>query len=346
MGLKDGLADLLREMERIEKLMSQPLEGLPVLPTAERVVIQSRWVGRHPERLEAAVRQWGEHCPVQNTWDHPCHCFDGTAETVRWIFVLDVLNHCFWPDVGQATWTVTVEGREYSGYWALAASLKRAVGKGFRITDPEYLAELKRADLSQIFSGQGEIPLLEDRLVNLREAGRIILSHWQGDILHLLEETRGSAVETVRQVVASFPSFQDEVHYAGRKVFFWKRAQLLVADIHAAFGGKGWGEFNDFSALTAFADYKLPQVLRELGILSYEEELAGKVDLRECLAAGSDQEIEIRAMTIHAVEDLKKAFCRRGTVVTSAQVDQWLWQLGQIEAFRRRPYHRCRTIFY
>jgi hypothetical protein len=51
-------------------------------------------------------------------------------------------------------------------------------------------------------------------------------------------------------------------------------------------------------------------------------------------------------MTILAVEALKEEFGRQGRTVTSAWVDQWLWQLGQLEVFRRRPYHRCRTIFY
>jgi hypothetical protein len=319
---------------------------LSILSSLKTVVAQGRWVMFHPERLAAAARKWGEFPAVQNTWHHSCHFFDGTAETLRWIFVLDVLNHCFWPEVGEATWTVQYEEGKYSGYQGLAASLKRAVARGFRITEPEYLVELERADLRDIFSGKGEIPLFEERLANLREAGRVILTLWHGDILHLLEEARGSAVETVQQVVASFPSFRDEAQYRGQKVFFWKRAQLFVADINAAFGGQGWGKFDDLAALTAFADYKLPQVLRELGIVSYHPELAQKVGLRQNLATGGEEEIEIRAMTIRAVEALKEEFGRQGIAVTSAWVDQWLWQLGQLEPFRKRPYHRCRTIFY
>ena len=320
--------------------------NLPVLPSLRTVEVQRSQVRFHPEQLETAVRKWGEFPAAQNPWHHPCHYFDGTTETLRWIFVLDLLNYCFWPDANEPTWTVSYGGENYSGYWGLAASLKQAVERGFRITDPEYLVELKRAHLREIFSGEGEIPLFEERLANLREAGRIILALWHGDILHLFEETRNSAVRTVQQVVASFPSFQDEARYRGRKVLFWKRAQLLVADICAAFFGRGWGKYNDLAELTAFADYKLPQVLRELGILSYHPDLAQKVDRRQNLTAGSEEEIEIRAMTIWAVEALKNEFSRQGKPVTSAWIDQWLWQLGQLEPFRARPYHRCRTIFY
>jgi hypothetical protein len=86
--------------------------------------------------------------------------------------------------------------------------------------------------------------------------------------------------------------------------------------------------------------------LRELGILSYHPNLAQRIDLRQNLTTGGEEEIEIRAMTIWAVEELKKTFAGMGRELTSASVDQWLWQLGQLEPFRIRPYHRCRTIFY
>jgi hypothetical protein len=321
-------------------------DKFPILDSLKPLIGQSRRVAFHPERLVPAVTQWGDFASGQATWDHPCHYFDGSEETLRWILVLDVLNHCFWASEGEPTWTVSYQGREYSGYWGLAASLKRAVERGFRITDPEFLAELSDAHLREIFAGEGEIPLFEERLSNLREAGRVLLSRWSGDIIHLLEETRGSAVQTVQQVVSSFSSFQDEAQYRGQTVFFWKRAQLFVADVHAAFSGRGWGRYDDIQELTAFADYKLPQVLRELGILSYHHSLAERIDLRQNLTTGGEEEIEIRAITILAVEALKKAFASMGKEVTSVTVDQWLWQLGQLEPFRRRPYHRCRTIFY
>jgi hypothetical protein len=332
--------------ERIKLVMQTGLKKLPILPSIEPVVAQSRWVKLHPERLETAIREWGDSLAGRTVWAHPCHYFDGTEETLRWIFVLDVLNHCFWPDVDATTWTVAYKGSNYSGYWGLATSLQRALENGFHITDPAYLGDLSRADLREIFAGEGEIPLIEERLANLREAGRVILSRWHGDLLHLLEETRGSAVQTVRQIVASFPSFRDEAQYRGQQVFFWKRAQLFLADVHGAFSGWGWGRYDDMGELTAFADYKLPQVLRELGIISYHPNLARRIDLRLNLTPGSEEEIEIRAMTIWAVEALKKTFDRLGKTVTSTWVDQWLWQLGQLEPFRKSPYHRCRTIFY
>jgi hypothetical protein len=271
---------------------------------------------------------------------------DGSPETVRWIFVLDVLNHCFWADPGDKTWTVRFDGREWSGYWGLGASLKRAMGEKVPITRASFLAEMTEAGLRSVFRGEGEIPLLRERLANLREAGRILERDWGGDAVSLVRAAGGRGMHLAEQVVASFPSFRDEALYDGRTVRFWKRAQLLVSDLHHAFGGAGFGAFEDIHELTAFADYKLPQVLRALGILSYDRPLEEAVDGLHHLDAGSPEEVEIRAMTIWAVEEIRKASYRAGHPVTSAAVDHWLWHLGQLEPFRQKPYHRCRTIYY
>jgi len=322
------------------------LQDFKVFAAVERVVSQSRSVFFHPDRIGPAIYEWGHHLGTCSSWDHPCHFFDGTSESARWIFTLDVLNHCFWPDRGEPAWTVIYDGEPYSGYWGLAASLKRAREQGFSITDPHFLSSISAGDLSEIFSGQGRIPMFEDRLKNLREAGSIILSELGGDIMSLLRAASGSAVRLVCEVVSHFPSFRDEALYRNGKVYFWKRAQIFASDIFTAFGGKGCGEYHDMERLTAFADYKLPQVLRELGIISYDRGLASRIDAMELLQAGSEEEVEIRAMTVWAAEQLRKAFREHGRKLTSPEVDSWLWQLGQFDTFRKRPYHRCRTIFY
>lgn len=214
------------------------------------------------------------------------------------------------------------------------------------LTSSSFLAGMSEETLRHIFSGDGEIPLFEERLFNLREAGRVLQSQWQGDFVHVLASAAGDAVRAVQNIVDAFPSFRDEARYRGETVYFWKRAQICVADIHTAFEGKKWGQFSRTEELTAFADYKLPQVLRELGVISYHPELARRVDAMELLEPGGEEEVEIRAMTVWAVEAFKEAFRTQGREVSSAWIDHWLWQLGQEDPFRKRPYHRCRTIFY
>ena len=62
------------------------------------------------------------------TWkQHELHPNEMTNETVDWIVVLDTLNFCFWSDDGVEPWTVRYEGKNYTGYWALCASIHRAL---------------------------------------------------------------------------------------------------------------------------------------------------------------------------------------------------------------------------
>jgi hypothetical protein len=325
---------------------SRKHSALPVLASSKEAAARSRWVSIHPGQIRAAIKKWGHLLQTSPHWDHPCHYFDNTGETVRWIFTLDVLNHCFWPDPGEPVWTVRFDGRDWSGYQGLAACLRRALQWKIPVTDAVYLSRITEHDLSRIFSGEGSIPLFHERLHNLREAGRIILDELGGDILSLFDRASGSAVRLVMGLVSLFPSFRDEAVYQGGKVYFWKRAQIFASDVFTAFEGRQWGNFHDIGSLTAFADYKLPQVLRELGIISYHPDLAARIDVLERLEPGSEEEIEIRATTIVAVEAMRELFSLSGCDTTSARVDGWLWTLGQDDAFRRHPYHRCRTIFY
>lgn len=60
-------------------------------------------------------------------------------------------------------------------------------------------------------------------------------------------------------------------------MFLYKRAQIFAADVWGAFGGAGLGTFSDLHRLTTFADYRVPVVLRQLGILNYSAQLAAQV---------------------------------------------------------------------
>ncbi len=147
-------------------------------------------------------------------------------------------------------------------------------------------------------------------------------------------------------MVEAFPSFDDVAVYQGREVRFYKRAQILVADLAGAFDGKGLGTFNDLDALTAFADYKVPQVLRGLGLLVYDPDLAARIDRYDLLPAGSPEEVEIRAATIWACGEVRRALTTQGHTLRAFEVDWALWTAGQDLPSDTRPYHRTRTIYY
>jgi Potential Queuosine, Q, salvage protein family len=331
-------------------------DALGVLSSTRAVVEQGEYVWIDTERIKALGEQWAQEMSTQMqnegqsesqqlVWDDRYHFHDGTERTVNWLLVLDALNFCFWAAKNQPRWSINYKGEMLNGYWAEAAALTRAIEEGLPLWDAHYLSTISTETVAHIFRGTQTIPLLQRRVENAQEVGRVLLQMYDGQFVHALEQAEGSAIRLVQQLVAHFPSFRDVAAYHGREIRFFKRAQICVADLAAAFHGKRWGTFTDLDQLTIYADYKLPQVLRHYNVLEYHAGLAERVDAGSELAAGSVEEIEIRACTIWACELLRRALLQHGCSMTNVDIDQRLWLLGQNGA-AMRPYHRTRTIYY
>lgn len=58
--------------------------------------------------------------------------------------------------------------------------------------------------------------------------------------------------------------------------------------------------------MTIFADYIVPAVLRNLGVLKYSPILSDSINSKKEIGSGTEEEIEIRACTIHAVEKMRE----------------------------------------
>jgi hypothetical protein len=317
-----------------------------VLETAKYISAKSQKVALDKDALFRFCDKLVQQGIKVPPWDNRYHLCGCGQDTVAYLLVLDSLNFCFWPSSRDFRWEIDDALGRLSGYYALAASLKRAAESGVAITEAEYLAEISLDQLRQILDGQGVLQLLEDRLKILHELGHVLLEDYGGKAHRLVETAQKSAVTLVRLLAEILSSFRDTADYQGHKVFFYKRAQIFAADLYGAFGAKDWGAFADIDQLTAFADYKLPQVLRELGILRYTRALAQKVDKKILLQAGAPEEIEIRANTIWAVELIRQELDSIGKSLRAFEIDHILWHLGQKAVFKKRPYHRTLSIFY
>ena len=244
------------------------------------------------------------------------------------------------------------DGVAYDGYWALVAALRRGVDEGFEPWRPAALANLTDQDVARLLRpsepGSPEIPLLAERGANLRELGRrLLIDYPDGEAaVRLIVAANGSAPALAGIVARRFPSFNDVATLDGREVRFFKRAQILVADLHGAFAGERLGRFDDIDQLTAFADYKAPQVLRGLGALRYDDDLAATIAARRTIPAGSREEIEIRAATVWACESIRREAGARGCRLATFEIDWALWLAGQTLGPAAEPYHRTETIFY
>jgi len=317
-----------------------------VLETTRYVKERSQQVTIDEQALADFSRKLIEDGIEIPPWNYDYHFFDGDQDTVAYLLILDSINFCFWPKPGADKWEIQYKSETLSGYYALAASLKKAIESGIRITEAHYLVKLPLDKLRQILGGKGELQLMEERVRILNELGEFFLKEFNGEAYKLVEAAENSALKLVGLLVENLHSFNDEAEYYGKTIYFYKRAQIFAADLYGAFDGKAWGNFKDIDTLTAFADYKLPQVLRHVGILQYSPSMEHKVDHGIFLEAGSPEEIEIRANTIWAVELIRQELTHMGKKLRAFEIDWILWNLGQESQFKAKPYHKTVTTFY
>jgi hypothetical protein len=109
--------------------------------------------------------------------------------------------------------------------------------------------------------------LLEERLECLREAGRVLDEKYDGSFINCIYDANQSAAALVNLLADDFACFRDEASFDGRKVRFYKRAQILVADLWACFEGESFGEFHDIDKITMFAGMQHSMYSLALGIL-------------------------------------------------------------------------------
>ncbi|KAL2614023.1 hypothetical protein R1flu_025715 [Riccia fluitans] len=298
------------------------------------------WVADHasyvaidPNAIDKVAKEMNGSMPAVE-WDFEgIHFYDGGPLTAQYLLVLDALNFCFWPD-------------EELHYEHLARGLRNALHVDSNCFSADRLQKYTGPELRQLLNWPRPLPLEDERARLLRELGFVLAKHFEGSAAKLVERANKSAVELVELVAGHFPGFRDHSVYKGQQIFIYKRAQIFVGDLWGAFKGKGLGEFMDIGSITMFADYVVPAVLRSWGILRYSPCLAEKVDKTEKIVAGSEEEVEIRACTITAVEWLKEKLSKRcGEDVTSVQVDWWLWSSG-IQNCETTPYHHALTVYY
>lgn len=152
---------------------------------------------------------------------------------------------------------------------------------------------------------------------------------------------------------------------------FWKRAQILVAETWAAFyppPSVPPVPHPFFPAgihqLTMFADYRVPQILHHLLIVTYPPSLLRALKAHTPFAPGSREELSIRAASVLAVEAIRDEIRRTERredegqeEVSSVLIDFYLWDLAKrveqgeqsiegIKTGEMVPAHRTRSIWY
>ncbi|XP_068655214.1 uncharacterized protein [Aristolochia californica] len=305
----------------------------------EEVKATAAWVAAHSTHvvvdssgLEKVVDDIQGTIPKVEWNFEGTHYFDNGPLTVQYLFVLDALNFCFWPD-------------KELNYDDLASGLKAALIKDKSAFDSDRLQTYTGPQLRELLNWPRPLPLEDERVRLLHEVGAELEKSFEGKAAILVESCGRSAATLVTLITRHFPGFRDHALYKGRQIFLYKRAQIFAADLWGAFKGQGYGRFYDIGQVTIFADYIVPAVLRQLGVLRYSPALATMIDGNTEIVSGTEEEVEIRACSVYAVEKMKDLIKSKiGKQVLSVELDLWLWSFGVQSPTLQ--HHRTLSIYY
>ncbi len=316
-----------------------------------RVIESAKFIVENSQHVKINSKKVDEFCDYFSH-SHIKHWIDESPFNLRklnpkdrlhFLLVFNSISFSYW---GDPKWKIQYHSKEVDGAYGMICAITRAIENNVPILDAKFLSEIKESELSKILEGNVQIPLFEERLNILREIGTTLLKKFGGDFTNLIKKANGDSQKLLSLIVENFPSFEDSSIYKGKRVYFYKRAQLLISDIVQSFDGHEFGRLKNINELTACADYKLPFVLRRLGIFSYSDYLADKIDNQEPIEKDSEEEIELRANTIWVVELIKQKVKKKIAHADSIHVNDHLWLLGQKKLKNDKPYHLTRTTSY
>lgn len=252
---------------------------------------------------------------------------------VNFLLIFESIDYSFW---GNPKWEIDTDEGKKDGSDALLYAIIM------------YVKEMKNTDFSKVsfdefkdlLKGDVEIPLLKERFETVVNISKVVNEKMDGSFYNYIKNIN-SDKELFNTIINNFDSFRDEREYEGKTIYFYKLAQLLTSDIlHIR------EELEkikvDYSNLIGCADYKIPQILRALEIIEYDDELAKKIDQKVQLEVSSKYEVEIRASQIVVIEYISKKLINFDPM----DINDFLFIYSKKVKNIVKPYHLCRNTNY
>ena len=308
----------------------------------ENIIISCNYVSKNSKHVtidEEKLNLFVENIKdiKMNHWlsSSPFGLLDLAVETIiNFLLIYESINFSFW---GEPKWTIDTNIGKLDGSIALLYVLLQYV-KESKSTD---FSSMSKKEFLKILKGNIKIPLFEERFKIIKEVSAIVNDKMQGNFYQYIKDIT-SDIELFETIIANFPSFKDERLYNKQTIYFYKLAQLLTSDILHIREQKEKIKVN-YTHLVGCADYKIPQILRQFGILNYDNNLAKIVDNHSEISINSIYEVEIRANMITVINMINKKlnykYCR-------IDINDFIYMQKSNKNFKMRPYHLTRCTNY
>lgn len=256
----------------------------------------------------------------------------GIEKIVNFLLLFEAIDYSFW---GSPKWSVKAQNMVIDGSEALLYKLLEYVRKSNNYD----FSKVTFKEFSDILSGNIEIPLLEDRYNTLVNISNVVNDKMNGNFYEYIKEYTNDT-DLFNLIIDNFSSFIDEREYNGKKIYFYKLAQLLTSDVlHMRMLLENVQI--DVSNLVGCADYKIPQTMRAIGILEYSNDLCKTIDSKLEIELSSSYEVEIRASMLVVIDYISKKIN-----IDRIDINDFFFIFKKAVKDIAKPYHLCRNVNY
>lgn len=256
----------------------------------------------------------------------------GIEKIVNFLLLFEAIDYSFW---GSPKWSVKTQNMVIDGSEALLYKLLEYVRKSNNYD----FSKVTFKEFSDILSGNIEIPLLEDRYNTLVNISNVVNDKMNGNFYEYIKEYTNDT-DLFNLIIDNFSSFIDEREYNGKKIYFYKLAQLLTSDVlHMRMLLENVQI--DVSNLVGCADYKIPQTMRAIGILEYSNDLCKTIDSKLEIELSSSYEVEIRASMLVVIDYISKKIN-----IDRIDINDFFFIFKKAVKDIAKPYHLCRNVNY
>jgi hypothetical protein len=325
--------------------------GSPVLESLKPVIEQAQDVHTHLDKI-AEVAAWMayEELPMPD-YALPFGIGEGDMhETIDFILTTSCIDTAFSDFSNHLKFQADYAGRTWSDSDALFACMKRALDQGVPILDGTFLAQVTRAEMENLFAGNIELPMLNEKTEILHHVGALLSQKYNGRFRNFVASCSPKLYDNgnglVERLIDEFPRFRDVSLYQGHTVKFFKLPQLAIWFLYTSLRKTGKFPIKDLEKMSAFADYIVPVALRLLGITNYSPELESAINSHQMIPRDSSWEVEIRAHCIYASALLAEEINQirpPDKHVLIPQIDARLWTHYHTTWW---PHHLTKTIMY
>jgi hypothetical protein len=324
--------------------------GSPVLESLRPVIEKSRDVKTHYNKI-VEVASWMAYEDLPMPKIAVPYDLDKTPDVaIDFIMVGNAIDSAFTDFKTHVKFQTDYLGERASDADAMMACLKRAMDNGIPILDGKFLARVTRSELDKVFSGNVEMPMLDEKMEVFHQVGEVLTAKYDGRFRNFIKSCPPRLYDNgkglIDRLVAEFPRYRDISHYDGHEVKFYKLAQLGAWGMYSGLAGTGVFKLEDAHKMTAFADYIVPVGLRVMGITSYSPALERAINTFQMIPQDSRQEVEIRAHCLYATALLREEINKLRPPDMQAiipQIDARIWTHYHTTHW---PHHLTKTIMY